>query len=93
MTSTKIRPSVSYSLVMRPTCPNHIGMLARLTHVIGPHGGDLGAVDSVNPDAKRMTRDVIVRARGYALCTSKEAISPCQRRRRCQSLPNSRQSF
>ncbi len=65
MTPTKIRPSVSYSFVMRLTYPNHIGMFARLTHVIGRHGGDLGAVDIVNPDAKRMTRDVTVRARGY----------------------------
>lgn len=64
MTSTKTRPSVSYSFVMRLTYPNHIGMFARLTHTIGRLGGDLGAVDIVNPDAKRMTRDITVRARG-----------------------------
>ncbi len=64
MTSTKPRPSVSYSFVMRLTYPNHIGMFAKLTHTIGRHGGDLGAVDIVNPDSKRMTRDITVRARG-----------------------------
>ena len=64
MPSTKTRPSVSYSFVMRLTYPNHIGMFAKLTHTIGRLGGDLGAVDIVNPDAKRMTRDITVRARG-----------------------------
>jgi malate dehydrogenase (oxaloacetate-decarboxylating) len=64
MSSTKTRPSVSYSFVMRLTYPNHIGMFAKLTHTIGRLGGDLGAVDIVNPDAKRMTRDITVRARG-----------------------------
>jgi malate dehydrogenase (oxaloacetate-decarboxylating) len=63
MTTIKIHPSVSYSFVMRLTYPNHIGMFAKLTQTIGRHGGDLGAVDIVNPDAKRMTRDVTVRAR------------------------------
>jgi malate dehydrogenase (oxaloacetate-decarboxylating) len=65
MTSTKTRPSVSYSFVMRLTYPNHIGMFAKLTHTIGRLGGDLGAVDIVNPDAKHMTRDITVRARGH----------------------------
>jgi malate dehydrogenase (oxaloacetate-decarboxylating) len=63
MSSTKTRPSVSYSFVMRLNYPNHIGMFAKLTHTIGRLGGDLGAVDIVNPDAKRMTRDITVRAR------------------------------
>ncbi len=49
MASTKTRPSVSYSFVMRLTYPNRIGMFARLTHAIGRQGGDLGAVDIVNP--------------------------------------------
>jgi malate dehydrogenase (oxaloacetate-decarboxylating) len=65
MASTKTRPSVSYSFVMRLSYPNRIGMFARLTHIIGQQGGDLGAVDIVNPDAKRMTRDVTVRARDH----------------------------
>jgi malate dehydrogenase (oxaloacetate-decarboxylating) len=50
---------------MRLTYPNQIGMFAKLTHAIGRLGGDLGAVDIVDPDAKRMTRDVTVRARDH----------------------------
>jgi malate dehydrogenase (oxaloacetate-decarboxylating) len=65
MASTKPHPSVSYSFVMRLTYPNHIGMFAKLSQTIGRQGGDLGAVDIVNPDAKRMTRDVTVRARDH----------------------------
>ncbi len=65
MTSPKTPPSVSYSFVMRLTYPNTIGMFAKLTQTIGRQGGDLGAVDIVNPDAKRMTRDITVRARDH----------------------------
>jgi malate dehydrogenase (oxaloacetate-decarboxylating) len=65
MTSAKTPPSVSYSFVMRLTYPNRIGMFAKLTQTIGRQGGDLGAVDIVNPDARRMTRDITVRARDY----------------------------
>ena len=64
MSTIKNPPSVSYSFVMRLTYPNHIGMFAKLTHTVGRLGGDLGAVDIVNPDAKHMTRDITVRARG-----------------------------
>ncbi len=65
MSTRKIPPSVSYSFVMRLTYPNRIGMFAKLTQLIGQQGGDLGAVDIVNPDAKRMTRDITVRARDH----------------------------
>lgn len=65
MSATKTSPSVSYSFVMRLTYPNRIGMFAKLTQTIGRLGGDLGAVDIVNPDAKRMTRDITVRARDH----------------------------
>jgi len=65
MSTPQPRPSVSHSFVMRLTYPNRIGMFARLTAAIGKLGGDLGAVDIVNPDAKRMTRDITVRARDH----------------------------
>jgi malate dehydrogenase (oxaloacetate-decarboxylating) len=65
MKTTQPPPSVSYSFVMRLTYPNRIGMFAKLTQTIGRRGGDLGAVDIVNPDAKRMTRDITVRARDH----------------------------
>jgi malate dehydrogenase (oxaloacetate-decarboxylating) len=41
-------------------------MFARVVDAIGRHGGDLGAVDIVTPDAKLMTRDITVRARDAA---------------------------
>jgi malate dehydrogenase (oxaloacetate-decarboxylating) len=41
-------------------------MFARIVNLIGKHGGDLGAVDIVTPDAKFMTRDISVRARDRA---------------------------
>src|ERR1019366_26260 len=63
MKTTPATPSVSYSFTMRLTYPNQIGMFARIVQTIGKHGGDLGAVDIVSPDAKSMTRDVSVRAR------------------------------
>jgi malate dehydrogenase (oxaloacetate-decarboxylating) len=59
-------PSVSYSFTIRLAYPNRIGMFARVISAIGKHGGDLGAVDIVAPDAKVMTRDITVRARDAA---------------------------
>jgi malate dehydrogenase (oxaloacetate-decarboxylating) len=59
-------PSVSYAFTIRLAYPNQIGMFARIVSTIGKHGGDLGAVDIVTPDAKIMTRDIMVRARDAA---------------------------
>src|SRR5512140_1648 len=59
-------PSVSYTFTIRLTYPNRIGTFARIVGVIGKHGGDLGAVDIVTPDAKVMTRDISIRARNSA---------------------------
>jgi malate dehydrogenase (oxaloacetate-decarboxylating) len=59
-------PSVSYTFTIRLSYPNRIGMFARIVNTIGKHGGDLGAVDIVTPDAKVMTRDITVRARDGA---------------------------
>ena len=66
MNSCKTPPSVSYSFVMRLSYPNRIGMFGKVTQIIGRQGGDLGAVDIVNPNARRMTRDITVRARDHA---------------------------
>ncbi|MCC7374478.1 MAG: NAD-dependent malic enzyme [Verrucomicrobiales bacterium] len=63
MDTSHLRPSASYSFVVRLSYPNRIGMFARLTQAIGQLGGDLGAVDIVSPDAKRMVRDITVKAR------------------------------
>jgi malate dehydrogenase (oxaloacetate-decarboxylating) len=59
-------PSVSHTFTIRLTYPNRIGMFARVVSTLGKHGGDLGAVDIVTPDAKLMTRDITVRARNAA---------------------------
>jgi malate dehydrogenase (oxaloacetate-decarboxylating) len=61
-----LTPSVSHSFTIRLTYPNRVGMFARVVSTIGKHGGDLGAVDIVAPDAKFMTRDITVRARDAA---------------------------
>lgn len=66
MSKQTSNPSVSYSFTMRLAYPNRIGMFARIVNIIGRHGGDLGAVDIVAPDAKVMTRDITVRARDGA---------------------------
>jgi malate dehydrogenase (oxaloacetate-decarboxylating) len=59
-------PSVSHTFTIRLSYPNQVGMFARVVNAIGRHGGDLGAVDIVTPDAKIMTRDVTVRAHDAA---------------------------
>jgi malate dehydrogenase (oxaloacetate-decarboxylating) len=61
-----LTPSVSHSFTIRLSYPNRVGMFARVVGTIGKHGGDLGAVDIVTPDAKIMTRDITVRARDAA---------------------------
>jgi malate dehydrogenase (oxaloacetate-decarboxylating) len=66
MKKQSLTPSVSHTFTIRLTYPNRIGMFARVVSTIGAHGGDLGAVDIVAPDAKLMTRDITVRARDGA---------------------------
>ncbi len=62
MKTTQTTPSVSYSFIIRLNYPNRIGMFARIASTIGKHGGDLGAVDIVTPEARFMTRDITIRA-------------------------------
>jgi malate dehydrogenase (oxaloacetate-decarboxylating) len=56
-------PSVSYSFTIRLAYPNLVGSLGRIVNLIGKAGGDIGAVDIVSSDTKRMTRDITVRPR------------------------------
>lgn len=63
METYKSNPSISYSFTMRLTYPNVVGMFAAIVQVIGKHQGDLGAVDIVSTDSKKMTRDITVQAR------------------------------
>jgi malate dehydrogenase (oxaloacetate-decarboxylating) len=85
MNPTQKSTSVSYSFVMRLTYPNRIGMFAKLAAVISQEGGDLGAVDIVSPDAKRMVRDVTVRAHDEA---HMEAIAHALRKLKDVSVTN-----
>ncbi|MGD0766327.1 MAG: NAD-dependent malic enzyme [Dehalococcoidia bacterium] len=50
--------SAGYSLTVRAAYPNEVGMLGRITSVIGEAGGDIGAVDIVQSTRETMVRDV-----------------------------------
>ncbi len=66
MKKQTVTPSVSHTFTIRLSYPNQVGMFARVVSTIGRHGGDLGAVDIVAPDANLMTRDITVRAHDEA---------------------------
>ena len=52
------RPSPSYSLTLRIEYSNKVGMLGRITSLIGEKGGDIGAIDIVQSTKGAMTRDI-----------------------------------
>ncbi|HEX8463099.1 MAG TPA: NAD-dependent malic enzyme [Abditibacterium sp.] len=52
------RPSPSYSLTLRIEYSNKLGMLGRITSLIGENGGDIGAIDIVQSNKGAMTRDI-----------------------------------
>jgi len=52
------RPSPSYSLTLRVEYSNRLGMLGRITSLIGDQGGDIGAIDIVQSSKGAMTRDI-----------------------------------
>lgn len=52
------RPSPSYALTLRIEYENQVGMLGRITSVIGQSGGDIGAIDIVKTTRQTITRDV-----------------------------------
>ncbi|WP_105482622.1 NAD-dependent malic enzyme [Abditibacterium utsteinense] len=52
------RPSPSYSLTLRVEYSNRLGMLGRITSLIGERGGDIGAIDIVQSTKGAMTRDI-----------------------------------
>jgi len=51
-------PSSSYSLTLRVEYANTIGMLGRITSLIGEHGGNIGAIDIVSITRATTTRDI-----------------------------------
>jgi malate dehydrogenase (oxaloacetate-decarboxylating) len=64
------RPSPSYSLTLRIEYPNTVGMLGRVTSIIGEQGGDIGAIDIVQTSTgvgrRSITRDITFSAVDYA---------------------------
>jgi malate dehydrogenase (oxaloacetate-decarboxylating) len=60
------RPSPSYSLTLRIEYPNAVGMLGRVTSLIGERGGDIGAIDIVQTTKGAMTRDITFSASDIA---------------------------
>ena len=56
-------PVASYSLTVRVRIANKPGMLGKVTSAIGEAGGDIGAVDLVEPGRDRILRDLTVNAR------------------------------
>ena len=60
------RPSPSYSLTLRIEYPNQVGMLGRVTSLIGESGGDIGAIDIVQTTKGAMTRDITFSASDIA---------------------------
>jgi malate dehydrogenase (oxaloacetate-decarboxylating) len=63
MTSKQETPGISFSFTVRVSYPNRVGFLAKITDCVSRAGGDLGAIDMIASDRKRMTRDLTVQAR------------------------------
>src|SRR4051812_15015222 len=59
-------PAVAYSITVRVTYPNRVGMLSKITTAIADVGGDMGAIDLVEASRERTTRDLTVNARDVA---------------------------
>ncbi len=53
-------PSAGYTFTMRLQYPNRIGMLGKITSIIGEAGGDIGAVDIVTSSREEIVRDFTV---------------------------------
>ncbi len=62
--SENISPSESYSFVVRVEIENKVGMLGKVTTLIGDKGGDIGAVDLSGFGRGSVIRDITVKARG-----------------------------
>lgn len=60
-----LRPSPSYSMTLRAEYPNLVGMMGRITSVIGEAGGDVGAIDIVSGTRATTTRDITFSAADY----------------------------
>jgi malate dehydrogenase (oxaloacetate-decarboxylating) len=58
----QVRPSASYSLVIRIENPSRPGALGRIATAIGEEGGTIGAIDIVSVGGGKTVRDITVAA-------------------------------
>ena len=65
-----VAPSASYSLTVRFEIKNRPGMLGHVASAIGETGGDIGAVDLVQPQRDRVVRDITIKAREMKLAAA-----------------------
>ncbi|MDI6857166.1 MAG: malic enzyme-like NAD(P)-binding protein [Dehalococcoidia bacterium] len=67
-----------YTLTVRASYPNRVGMLGRITSAIGEAGGDIGAVDIVQSTQNMMVRDITFTAHdvdhGYQIIERIKAV-------------------
>ncbi len=53
-----LKPTPSFSVTVRVEYPNVVGMLGKLTSLIGELGGDIGSIDIVKITKNNITRDI-----------------------------------
>lgn len=53
-----LKPTPSFSVTVRVEYPNVVGMLGKLTSLIGESGGDIGSIDIVKISKNTITRDI-----------------------------------
>ncbi len=57
-----LTPNPSFSLTIRLTMPNQVGMLARATQAIAEAGGSIGTIDLVEQSRQQVVREMVVDA-------------------------------
>lgn len=53
-----LKPTPSFSVTVRVEYPNVVGMLGKLTSLIGELGGDIGSIDIIKISKNSITRDI-----------------------------------
>ena len=74
--STTIRPSASYSIIVRLRISNTPGSLGRVTSMISDLGGDIGAIDIKGVTKTHKIREITLQARdGVGAAPLKETLA------------------
>ena len=58
----KQNPSPSYSITLRIEINNRVGMFAQVAHAISEAGGDIGSVNIVGVEKRKIIREITVDA-------------------------------